>query len=97
MKSTEIITEILKLPLDEANRVVKEAYLCLQQKARVSVRAGQKVTFRSKYGPQIEGRVTRVNRKNVLVASKMDRYGKDAGGIVTWTVSPALLTVVGDL
>jgi hypothetical protein len=97
MKPTEILTAILKLPVNEANALVKEAYACLALKARNAVHAGQKVQFRSKYGPLITGRVTRVNRKNVLIASKQDRYGKDGGGVVTWTVSPAMLTVVEDL
>lgn len=94
MKRSEILGEILKLDINEARHLLTEARECLEIRSRNSVRSGQKVRFKSRDGIFIEGTVQRVNRKNVLVTSKMDRYGRDGQGIVSWTVSPGLLEVI---
>ena len=96
MNRREIVNALLKMDVDEARATLKEAYAALERKARNAVDIGQKVRFRSKYGPMIEGVVTRVNRKNIIVMASMDRHGLKTPRPVQWTVSPSLLTPVED-
>jgi hypothetical protein len=94
MNKSELLSAILKLPVNEARALLREAHQCLEVKARNQFDPGQKVRFRTKHGATIEGTVTRVNRKNIIVHAKKDRYGMETPRPVQWTVSPSLLEAV---
>ena len=40
----------------------------------------------------ISGVVIKVNRKSVIIESRLDRYGRDVGMPVRWTVAPSLIS-----
>jgi hypothetical protein len=94
MKPNEIVIAILKLSPEDARRVLKEAHVALERKARNAIDEGTLVEFTAKTGAKIRGTVSRVNRKNIIVMASMDRNGYKTPRPVQWTVSPSLLRAV---
>ena len=92
MNLKDISAAALKLSRDDQLRLVTSVNGNLRMVALCSFSPGTKVRFNTRSGVSIEGKVVRVNNKNVKVESRYDRYGTDVGHTVTWTVSPQLLT-----
>ena len=86
MNIQEIKSGVLGLDNNELNDIVstinyRRKELNRQVKNQFSV--GDVVWFNSRKGIKVEGKITKINRKNIVV-SQDDKY-------VSWNVSPSLL------
>lgn len=81
------ITAIRNMNNDEINQLVEAVKLRRTQLARSTARSlmvGDIVSFEGRRGATVTGRVTKINRKTVLV--------KDSASNTVWRVTASLLT-----
>lgn len=84
-KINEIMKDISSMEDYKAlNQAMRQKFTELQSAATNSLSVGDQVTFTSRGGKTVQGRVTKINVKTVKV---------EAEG-VRWSVSPSLLTKV---
>ena len=96
MTKGKMVDFIEKLNPDELRTLNKLVIQKIHETSReiaLSFRKGDKVYFNDRRGKRHEGKVERVNRKNITVfeeASKTNPYP------ITWSVSPMFLNRVDD-
>jgi len=90
----DLVTEVASLRTKEdLSRVydaAKVAQNTISNLTKLTFAVGDRVSFTGKRGSLIEGSITKINRKNILVQEEMKDGVENPYGM-RWTVSPTLL------
>lgn len=90
MTYDEIWNEFKNLSPEQRGKFL-DAARNLQKFNNSYLRAGTKVSFTTRHGVRITGIYVRMKQKYAEVESNFDRYGRDVGQIVRWSVTPESL------
>jgi ribosomal protein L35AE/L33A len=88
-----LLSELMSLQdIEQVNQALDALNIAqrnIQARAKLQYRVGDQVQFKnSKSGETIKGKVTAINRKNIVIEEHQD---EDHGITRRWTVSPSLL------
>ena len=92
-----LVTEVASLrsqeDLSRIYEASKVAHNSISNLTKLSFQVGDRVSFTGKRGSLIEGSITKINRKNILVQEETKDGVENPYGM-RWTVSPTLLEKV---